>query len=70
MIPLQNVRVLLPAAAIHFLDLNETNRKIELRDRLGPAHALEIRSTVAEALGAGIPILEIPPLTSLYLEFG
>jgi glycosidase len=70
-VPLQNVRVLLPATAMHFLDLNETaNRKIEFNDRLGPARPLAIRSTVAEALNPGIPISTIPPLTPLYLEFG
>jgi glycosidase len=69
--PLQEVRVRLPETAMHFLNLNETtNRKIELNDRLGPARASEISSTVAEALGEGIPISEIPPLTPLYLEFG
>jgi glycosidase len=69
--PLQEVRVRLPETAVHFLNLNETaNRKIKLSDRLGSARASEISSTVAEALGAGIPISEIPPLTPLYLEFG
>jgi hypothetical protein len=68
---MQEVRVRLSEAAMHFLNLNETaNRKIELSDRLGPARALEISSTVTEALGAGIPISEIPPLTALYFEFG
>jgi glycosidase len=70
-IPMQEVRVRLSETAMHFLNLNETaNRKIELSDRLGPARALEISSTVAEALEAGIPISEIPPLTPLYFEFG
>lgn len=69
--PLQEVRVRLPETAMHFLNLNETaNGKIKLSDRLGPARASEIGSTVADALGAGIPISEIPPLTPLYLEFG
>ena len=69
--PLQEVRVRFPEAAIHFLDLNENaGRKIEFSDRLGSARGSEISSTVAEALGAGIPISEIPPLTPLYLEFG
>jgi glycosidase len=69
--PLQEVRVRLPETAMHFLNLNETaNGKIKLSDRLGPARASEIGSTIAEALGAGIPISKIPPLTPLYLEFG
>jgi hypothetical protein len=69
--PLREVRVRLPETAMHFLNLTETaDRKIEFSDRLGPPRAPEISSTVAEALGAGIPISEIPPLTPLYLEFG
>jgi glycosidase len=69
--PLRDVRVLLPATAIQFLNLSENvSRKIELSDRLRPARALEISSTVTEALTGGIPILEIPPLTPFYLEFG
>jgi glycosidase len=69
--PLQEVRVRLPETALHFLNLDENaNRNIELNDRLGAARASEIRSTVAEALGAGISISEVPPLTPLYLEFG
>jgi hypothetical protein len=69
--PLREVRVRLPETALHFLNLDETaNRNIELNDRLGAARAPEIRSTVAEALGAGISISEVPPLTPLYLEFG
>jgi hypothetical protein len=54
---------------VRFLDWNEpADRKIELSDRLGPPHGAEIRSTILEALGAGILISEIPPLTPLYLE--
>ncbi len=63
------VRVRLPEAAVHFLNLIEpANTAIELSERLDPTRASKIRSTVAEALGAGIPIAEIPPLTPLYLE--
>jgi len=69
--PMRDVRVLLPASAAQFLDLIETaNSKILLRDRLEPASSSEIRTTVTEALGAGIPVSEIPPLTPLYLEIG
>jgi glycosidase len=64
---LRDVRVILSPSAMQFLDLNETAH-IELSDRLGPARASEISSTVAEALGAGIPIVEISPLTSFYFE--
>jgi hypothetical protein len=72
MIPLQNVRVLLPATAIHFLDLNETasDTRVTLADRLALEPATKILSTVAEATSAGLPISVIPPLTPLYFEFG
>jgi hypothetical protein len=61
--------VRLPKTALRFLDWNEpADRKIELSDRLGPSNTTKIRSTILEALGAGIPISEIPPLTPLYLE--
>jgi glycosidase len=66
--PLHEVRVRLPEVALHFLNLTGPGHKaIELRERLDPDRAL-IPSQVAEALGAGIPIAEIPPLTPFYLE--
>jgi hypothetical protein len=57
---------------MHFLDLNvaATDRRLTLIDRLAVEHTTKISSTVGEALAAGIPISEIPPLTPLYLEFG
>jgi glycosidase len=68
-IPLREVHVRFPESALRFLDWNEfTHRKIELNDRLGSPAALEIRSTAMKALGPGIFISEIPPLTPLYLE--
>jgi len=68
--PLREVRVRLPEAAMRFLNLHETaGEEIELSERLGSARPSKIRSTVAEAVGTGIPILEIPALTPLYLEF-
>ena len=70
-ITLQNIRVLLPGTAMQFLDLREdAASKIVLSDRLEPAYTMEIESTVSEALGTGIPISEIPPLTSFFFEFG
>ena len=69
--PLREVRVRLPETAMHFLNLNEAvAREVELNDRLAAAHAARISSTIAEALGAGVPISAIPPLTPLFLEFG
>ncbi|HEX7517926.1 MAG TPA: alpha-amylase family glycosyl hydrolase [Chthoniobacterales bacterium] len=71
-LPLREVRVRLPAPALQFLDLSadESDSQLTLTDRLGLEHATKISSTVAEALNAGLPITEIPPLTSFYLEFG
>ena len=70
-ISLRDVRVLLPATAMQFLDLNanEPNGPLILTDRLALEDATRISSTVAEAVSAGIPISEIPPLTPFYLEF-
>ena len=67
---LHEVRVCLPEAAMHFLNLIALpNEAIELSERLSPTRTSKIRSTVVEALATGIPIFEIPPLTPLYLEF-
>jgi glycosidase len=69
---LKNVRVILPAAAMQFLDLNEnrSDARLTLTDRLAPSPSIRIPSTIAEASSAGIPISEIPPLTPHYLEVG
>jgi glycosidase len=68
---LREVRVRLPATAMQFLDLSAhgSDRQLTLTDRLAPEPALKISSTATEALNEGIPIPEIPPLTSFYLEF-
>jgi hypothetical protein len=67
-ISLREVRVRLPETALRFLDWSEpADREIALNDRLG-SDATEMQSTILEALGAGIQISEIPPLTPLYLE--
>jgi glycosidase len=67
--PLREVRVRLPAPALQFLDLNpDESRRLALTDRLVPEHATRISVDVAEALSAGIPIVEILPLSSFYLE--
>jgi glycosidase len=67
--PLQEVRVRLPETAMHFL--NETaDERLTLTDRLLLEDTMRISLPFAEALGAGILIPEIPPLTPLYLEFG
>jgi glycosidase len=69
-IPFRHVRVLLPSTALQFLDLNAdaSDKRLGLTDRLALGPASKIDSTVAEAQNAGLPILEIPPLTSFYFE--
>jgi glycosidase len=68
-IALRNVRVLLPEAALQFLDLNaDVSTTLALTDRLALEQATKISSTLGEARDAGLPISEIPPLTSFYLE--
>jgi glycosidase len=68
---LQKVRVRLPETAVRFLDLDVMgNQPIELSDRLDPARMAKANSTLQGALGHGISIPEIPPLTPLYFEFG
>jgi glycosidase len=68
-IPLRDVRVLLPATALQFLDLNsDESGTLAFTDRLALEKATKIRSTAAEARDAGLPIAEIPSLTSFYFE--
>jgi glycosidase len=68
---LKNIRVLLPASAIQFLDLSETasDTQLTFADRLAVEPGTKITSTVAEAMSIGLPISEISPLTPIYLEF-
>jgi glycosidase len=70
-IPIRNVRVLLPATALQFLDLTDrpANQSLTLADRLAKENAMSIDASVAEACNAGLPVLAIPPLTSFYFEF-
>jgi glycosidase len=68
-IPLHDVRIHLPASALHFLDLSDrsSDTKLELIDRLSE-DGIEIGLTTAEAGSDGVPIKNIPPLTSFYFE--
>jgi len=69
-IALEDVRVILPATAMQFLDLdsNASDTRLTLIDRLALDPPTKITSTVGEALNGGLPISRIPPLTPLYLE--
>jgi glycosidase len=69
-ISFQNVRVLLPAAALEFLDLNQETAHTQLRlmERLGERGSGTV-VMVGNAATAGVPISEIPPLSPFYFEF-
>jgi glycosidase len=71
LIPLRDVRILLPATALQFLDLTvrPAHKSLTLTDRLATENAIRIDASVADACNAGLPILAIPPLTSFYFEF-
>jgi glycosidase len=67
---LRDVRILIPESALQSLDLNteSSHPKLRLIEWLTET-PLEIRTTIAEALGPGIPIAEIPSLSAFYFEF-
>jgi glycosidase len=69
-IPLRDVRVILPQNALQFLDLsgNPHDTQLRLADRLSE-DGIETGLTIAEVVDAGIPIIEIPPLSAFYFEF-
>jgi hypothetical protein len=69
-ITLHDIRVLLPAEALHFLDLDDqaTHPKLKLIEWLSD-ESIGLRLTSAQAVNPGIPIREIPPLSPLYFEF-
>ena len=69
-IALRDVRILLPANALKFLDLSDqlAHPKLKLIEWLSE-QSIGIRLTPAEAVTPGIPIAEMPPLTALYFEF-
>jgi glycosidase len=67
---LLDVRVLLPENALQFLELRDqpADAKMKLIEWLSE-ESIEIRLTTVEAIDAGIPIREIPPLSAFYFEF-
>jgi hypothetical protein len=69
-IALRDVRILLPANALHFLDLSDrvAHPKLKLIEWLSE-QSIGIRLTNAEAVSTGIPIQEMTPLSALYFEF-
>jgi glycosidase len=69
-ISFQNVRVLLPGAALTFLDLDQRppDTMLKLMERLGERGTGTVVAT-GDAPTGGVPISEIPPLSAFYFEF-
>jgi hypothetical protein len=69
-ISFRNVRVLLPDAALKFLDLDQlpSDTMLKLMERLGERGTGTV-VPVGAAANSGVPISEIPPLSAFYFEF-
>lgn len=69
-ISFQNVRVLLPGAALKFLDLDQSapDTTLRLMERLGERGTGTV-AAAEEAATSGLPISEISPLSAFYFEF-
>jgi glycosidase len=67
---MDDVRIRIPEESIRTLGFGESARDshLDLLDRLVESEADATGSTIAEAVAAGIPIGEIPPLTARYFE--
>jgi glycosidase len=70
-ISFQNIRVLLPVAAMKFLDLEQlpSDTTLKLMERLGERGTGTVVTTGAAA-STGVPITEIPALSAFYFELG
>jgi glycosidase len=69
-ITLHDIRILLSADALQFLDLSDqiAHPKLKLIEWLSE-ESIGLRLTSVQAVNPGIPIREMPPLTALYFEF-
>ena len=69
-ISFQNVRVLLPAPALEFLDLSQhsPDTTLKLMERLGERGTGTVVA-IEDAVKAGVPISEIPALSAFYFQF-
>ncbi|MFN2622352.1 MAG: alpha-amylase family glycosyl hydrolase [Chthoniobacterales bacterium] len=69
-ISFQNVRVFLPSPALEFLDLNQhpSDTALKMMERLGERGTGTVVA-IEDALKAGVPISEVPPLSAFYFEF-
>jgi glycosidase len=69
-ISFQNVRVLLPGAALKFLDLDQrpADTMLKLMERLGDRGSGAV-VTIGDVVSSGMPIAELPSLSAFYFEF-
>ena len=67
---LKNVRIVLPGSAAQSIGLNRVvpDSRIHLTDRLAIDQPISVETTASEATGAGVPIVDLPALTSIYFE--
>ena len=67
---LKNVRIVLPGSAAQSIGLNRVvpESRIHLTDRLAVDQPISVETTASEATGAGVPIVDLPALTSIYFE--
>jgi glycosidase len=67
---LTNVRIVLPPSAAQLIDLSgrAPETAIHLKNRLALEYPICVETTMAEAVGAGIPIVDLPALTPIYFE--
>ncbi|HEX4629793.1 MAG TPA: alpha-amylase family glycosyl hydrolase, partial [Chthoniobacterales bacterium] len=69
-ISFRNIRVLMPDAALRFLDLEQLppDTTLRLMERLGERGTGTVVAA-GSAANSGVPISEIPPLSAFYFEF-
>jgi hypothetical protein len=69
-IAFQNIRVLLPAEALEFLNLNHNppDAPLKFMERLGERGTGTVLNT-GDAPTSGVPVAEILPLSAFYFEF-
>ena len=67
---LKNVRIVLPGSAAQSIGLNRVvpESRIHLTDRLAIDQPISVETTASEATGAGVPIVDLPALTSIHFE--
>ena len=64
----QNVRVIFSDSALNALPFRAVDRPFQLVDRLADPEGAPISSTIGEALGPGVLVGELRPLSACYFE--